>query len=370
MNILVTGGAGFIGSFIVDKLVNRGYNVTIFDNLDPQVHINGKTPNYLNKDARFTKGDVRDYDALKKAVLNADVIFHQASAVGVGQSQYEIKHYVDVNISGMGNLLDILANNKHNIKKVIIASSMSTYGEGLYRCENCGKLKPALRNEEDVWEREWDPKCPNCNSQIYPIPTDETTPQICNSIYAITKKTQEEMVINFGLTYKIPTVTLRYFNVYGPRQSLSNPYTGVAAIFMSRIKNDKPPIIFEDGQQSRDFVSVYDIVQANMLAMEKEEADYQIFNVSTGERITILNIAETLAELYGKDIRPEVTNKFRKGDVRHCIADITKIQQILGYKPQIELRDGMRELIEWARGAEAMDKFDKAKKILEEKGIV
>lgn len=369
MKVLVTGGAGFIGSFIVDELVRKGHSVTIFDNLNPQVHLTGELPDYINKKARFVKGDVRDYDSFKKVVLDSEIIFHKAAMVGVGQSQYEIKNYIDVNISGTANLLDIVANNKNNVKKIIVASSMSTYGEGMYKCSKCGNVKPPLRTLENVEGGKWDFNCPCCDSILKPIPTPESTPQACNNIYAISKKTQEEMVITFGQTYKIPTVAFRYFNVYGPRQSLSNPYTGVAAIFMSRIKNNHKPVIFEDGNQSRDFVSVHDIVQANMLAMEKSEADYEIFNVGTGKSVSISQVAETLAELYGKKIKPELTGQFRKGDVRHCYSSIAKIKAVLGYKPKVDFKDGMKELIEWARNAEAIDKFDEAKKELESKGL-
>ncbi|GFP32068.1 dTDP-L-rhamnose 4-epimerase, partial [Candidatus Hakubella thermalkaliphila] len=302
--VLVTGGAGFIGSFIVDELVRRGYEVRIFDNLEPQVHPGGNPPDYLNREAEFVHGDVRDYDALRKAIEGVRVIFHQAATVGVGQSMYEISRYVQVNTLGTANLCDILANQKHQVEKVLVAASMSSYGEGTYSCKECGEVSPLLRPSEQMAQGDWEVHCPHCDSILKPVPTRETKKLEVNSIYAITKRDQEDMVLGVGRVYHIPPVALRYFNVYGPRQSLSNPYTGVVAIFMSRIKNNHRPIIFEDGEQSRDFVSVHDIVQANMLAMEKEEANYQVFNVGTGRPITIKQIAQVLAELYGVDIEP------------------------------------------------------------------
>jgi len=368
-NILVTGGAGFIGSFLVDKLVEKGNKVRIFDNLEPQVH-HEKIPEYLNKEAEFIHGDVKDYDAFKKAIDNIEIVFHEASIVGVGQSQYEIKKYVDVNIGGTANLWDILVNYKNKVEKVVVAASMSSYGEGKYHCNKCGEVRPKLRPESQLIKKDWEMHCPLCDNFAEPIGTDEEAVQNCNSIYAITKKDQEDMSTMLGKVYKIPSVALRYFNVYGPRQSLSNPYTGVAAIFMSRIKNNNLPIIYEDGLQSRDFVSVHDIVDSNIIAMENEDANYQVFNVGTGKAITIKEVALILAELYGKDIKPEITNKFRQGDVRHCFADIERIKKRLGFEPGIDFRKGMEELIEWSRSAESIDYFEKATKELKEKGII
>ncbi len=370
MRILVTGGAGFIGSFIVDKLIELGHTVRIFDNLDEQVHPNSKKPDYLNKNAEFILGDVRDYDAFKKVCLDVDVIFHKAAAVGVGQSQYKIKHYVDVNTGGTANLLDILVNNKNKVKKLIVAASMSSYGEGYYNCKKCGRVTPSLRSLPQMQSGDWELKCPICGINVNPLPTDEKKELASNSIYAISKKDQEEMCLNIGKAYNIPTVALRYFNVYGPRQSLSNPYTGVAAIFMSRIKNNNAPYIYEDGLQSRDFISVHDIVQANMLAMQKPEANYEMFNVGTGKPIAIKDIALILAKLYGKNIEPIIANKFRQGDVRYCYADISKITKKLGFKPKVSFEKGMKELIEWAKTAQSEDKFEQAAGELAAKGLV
>ena len=366
---LVTGGAGFIGSFLVDELVKQGYRVKIYDNLDPQVHPEGEMPDHLNKDAEFIKGDVRDYGGLKYAINGVDVVFHQAAAVGVGQSQYQIKHYVDVNIGGTANLLDILANEKTRVSKIIVAASQSSYGEGQYVCDTCGDVAPPLRSVEQMQRQEWEQQCPLCQNPVHPLPTSEGKRLESSSIYAITKKVQEEMVLCTGATYNIPAIALRYFNVYGPRQSLSNPYTGTAAIFISRIKHDQPPVIFEDGLQTRDFVSVHDVVRANIAAMEDESLS-GYYNVGTGQPRTISGIAETLISLYNKEMTPEITGKFRKGDIRHCIANITKAKTSLGYEPQIQFEHGMRELIEWSETAESADKFEQARQELLQRGLL
>jgi len=369
-DVLVTGGAGFIGSFLVDKLIEKGYKVKIFDNLDSQVHPESRLPGYLNREAEFIQGDIRDYGKLARAVKGVKVIFHYAASVGVAQSQYEIKKYVDVNIGGTANLLDILVNEKNSIEKMIVAASMSSYGEGNYRCDKCGIVRPPLRSEEQMEKKDWELYCPNCERKVNPVPTDERASRISNSIYAITKMGQEEMVMNIGKTYSIPAVALRLFNVYGPRQSLSNPYTGVVAIFMSRIKNGHPPVIYEDGEQTRDFVSVHDVVKANMLALEKDEANYEVFNVGSGVARSIRSIATTLARLCQVDIVPEITEKFRKGDVRHCFSDISKIKNKLGFKPTISFEEGMKELIEWSDKERSIDRFEQAYEELKEKRLV
>ncbi|MBT5872490.1 MAG: SDR family NAD(P)-dependent oxidoreductase [Candidatus Latescibacteria bacterium] len=370
MDVLVTGGAGFIGSFIVDELLRKGHSVTIFDNLDPQVHAGGRLPEYINKHAQFVHGDVRDYDALKDVVGKANAIFHKAAAVGVGQSQYEIKKYVDVNVSGTANLLDIIVNHPHKIEKLVVAASMSSYGEGLYHCATCGPMRPELRPAEQMAEGRWEQNCPNCSGLMSYAPTPETAYQHPSSIYAQTKKDQEDMVLNIGRTYQIPSVALRYFNAYGPRQSLSNPYTGVMAIFLSRLKNDRPPVIYEDGLQTRDFVSVHDIVQANMLALEKPGADYMSFNVASGIPIAISEIADRTARLLHKNIKPDITMKFRQGDIRHCIADISKIRNELGFEPRVSFEDGLTEVIDWSLKAEAQDLFENATAELRSKGLM
>lgn len=368
--ILVTGGAGFIGSHLVDKLIELGHEVMVFDNLEPQVHGDGqKIPQYLNKECEFIKGDVRNRDELKKALKDREIVFHQAAAVGVGQSMYEINKYTEVNILGTSNLLDILANENHRVKKLIIASSMSVYGEGKYRCVNCGVVYPKLRSLSQLKKGEWEMRCPFCNQEVQSLPTDEEKPLHPTSVYSISKRDQEEMCLTIGRAYRIPTVALRYFNVYGPRQALSNPYTGVAAIFSSRILNNHPPCIFEDGLQSRDFTHVSDIIRANLLAMENKKADYEVFNVGTGWPLTVLSIAEALIKSLSSSVDMNIVKKYREGDIRHCYADISKIRDRLGFQPKVKFEKGISEFVGWVRGEEASDQFEKSRRELEERGL-
>ena len=370
--VLVTGGAGFIGSFIVDELVRRGHHVKILDNLEPQVHgSDGRAPEYLNADAEFINGDVRDEETLRRALDGVDVLFHKAAMVGVGQSMYQIRRYTSVNAMGAATLLDVIAEGKNSVKKMIVASSMSIYGEGKYECADCAVIYPRLRPVQQLREGRWEMSCPHCGKTADPMPTDEDKPLYPTSIYAINKRDHEEMFLAVGTAYKIPTVALRYFNVYGPRQALSNPYTGVCAIFSGRLLNRKNPVIYEDGLQSRDFVHVKDIVQANMLAMEKEEADYGIFNVGSGKALTILDIARILAEKVAPNagIEPEIVNKFREGDIRHCYGDISRIRGSLGYEPSVPFEEGIDELTTWVRAQVAEDRFDEARKELQQRGL-
>jgi len=365
--ILVTGGAGFIGSHLVDRLVKDGEDVVVLDNFEPQVH-QGKKPDYLNKNARYVDGDIRNEKALKESLVGVDSVYHLAAKVGVGQSMYEIKDYVDGNTLGTASLWDYIINKKANIKKFVVASSMSIYGEGAYKCAKCGVAFPHLRNEADLKKKNWEPFCPDCGAPLASVPTGEDKKLLATSVYAITKKDQEELSLNIGESYKIPTVALRFFNVYGPRQSLSNPYTGACAIFSSRVKNDNPPIIYEDGLQTRDFVDVRDIVEACVLAMKSEKADYGNFNVGTGRAMTIKKVAETLIDLYGKDIKPEITNQYRVGDIRHCYAGIEKIKAI-GFEPKIDIKSGLKNLVEWGKVAKAVDKSAQAHEELKKRRL-
>jgi len=369
-HVCVTGGAGFIGSHIVDALLEKGYRVRIFDCLHPQVHgPDANVPEYVNPEAEFVRGDVRDYDALSRALGDVDIIFHEAAAVGVGQSMYQVREYCEINVMGTANLLHFLANERHRVRKIIVASSMSIYGEGKYRCERCGEVFPALRPEEQLKERDWEMKCPSCNLPAKPVPTDEEKPLRPTSVYAVTKRDQEELFLSMGFAYGIPAVALRYFNVYGPRQALSNPYTGVCAIFSSRILNNHAPVIWEDGKQSRDFVHVRDVARANLLALEKSGADYQAFNVGTGSAISIREVAEKLAEKLGRPLEPEFPGKFRAGDIRHCFADISKITKTLGYTPEFTFDQGVPILIEWAAKQEPEDNLERAIEELKSKGL-
>lgn len=368
-NILVTGGAGFIGSHLVDKLITQGYKVRILDNLTPQVHQN-RIPSYLNQKAELLKGDVTNLKDIREAVDGIDAIFHEAAVVGVGQSMYEIEHYIYNNTLGTAKLLDFLVNNKHKVRRILVASSMSAYGEGLYKCDKCGQVRPPLRTDEQMSQRKWELICPNCRRILKPVGIPENQPFNCNSVYAVTKQSQEDMVMIFGKAYGIPTTALRYFNVYGPRQSLSNPYTGVAAIFLSRLKNSNPPVIYEDGLQTRDFISVYDIADANVLCLENKEAFGKVFNLGTGNPVSIKMVAEILAKLLGKNRTPQIEEKFRSGDVRHCTADISLIKNTLGWKPKWNFEEGIKDLIEWGEKEEARDLFDKASKELKSKGLL
>jgi dTDP-L-rhamnose 4-epimerase len=367
MNVLITGGAGFIGSHIADALMAQGHSVRLYDNLTPQVH--PQKPQYLNEEAEFIQGDIRNRDTLAQAMKDVEVVFHKAAAVGVAQSMYQIRQYTDVNALGTANLLDILANEKHRVQKLIVAASMSEYGEGAYKCGNCGIVYPKQRGLEQLQQRQWEMLCPNCCQPTQPAPTNENKPLQPTSIYAISKQIQEQMCLCVGEAYKIPVVALRYFNIYGTRQSLNNPYTGVMAIFSSRILNSNPPLIFEDGLQTRDFVHVSDIVQANLLAMNNDKANGQIFNVGTGQATTICKVAELLIEAMQADLKPEIVNRFRVGDIRHCFADISKIRETLGFQPQLSLSDGIKELVKWVKAQAAVDEFETASRELENRSL-
>ncbi len=357
---LVTGGAGFIGSHTVDALAERDFSVRVLDSMVEQVHGTNVRPAYLPYGVEFVRGDVRDKETVRRALADVDVVFHLVAEVGVGQSMYEIVRYCDVNVVGTANLLEILANEKHHVEKLIVASSMSIYGEGRYLCPHCGPVYPNLRTEQQLVAHQWELTCPHCSAIVTPRPTNEAKPLQPTSVYAVTKRDQEELCLAVGRAYDIPAVALRFFNAYGTRQALSNPYTGVAAIFAARLLNQHRPIIFEDGLQSRDFVHVSDIVQALMLAMEQDAANYEVFNVGTGRPLTILDVAKKLAEGLGLEVKPQVTGQFRAGDIRHCYADISKIQHTLGYRPGVSFEQGLPELLDWVRTQEASDEGEEA----------
>jgi len=366
--ILITGGAGFVGSHLADALLKRGHEVRVFDNLTPQVHSRG-LPDYLAGEVHFIHSDLRDGDAVRDAVRGIDVIFHFGAAVGVGQSMYEIAHYMGVNTQGTANLLQAVLDGGNKVEKLIVASSMSIYGEGRYLCVECGEVTPNERTHEQLRFKRWEPMCPQCGSELAPVPTDESKPLNVSSYYALSKKDQEEMVLLYGRTYGVPAVALRFFNIYGTRQALSNPYTGVAAIFASRLLNKRPPLVFEDGNQMRDFVSVHDIVQANLLAMDRAEANGMAVNVGSGEPVSVREVANALASALAMDIEPELTGKYRAGDIRHCFADISRAKQVLGYEPQVKFADGVRELVHWLREQQAEDRAAEAAQKLSVYGL-
>ncbi len=357
--VLITGGAGFVGSHLADGLLAAGHQVRVVDDLHPQVHPEGKRPDYLSPEVELLVGDVRDPNLLRDALDKVDVIYHFAAAVGVGQSMYEISRYMSVNTQGTAELLQALLDNRLRPEKLIVASSMSIYGEGRYICTKCSQpAAPPVRPVQQLREGKWDVSCPHCSGKLRPVPTDESKPSEINSMYALSKRDQEELCMIYGRTYGLPVTALRFFNIYGTRQALSNPYTGVAAIFAARLINGQAPLVFEDGEQMRDFVSVHDIVRANLLAMTSPASDGEVINIGCGQPITIREVAEILARSLGVSVEPVITGKYRAGDIRHAYADITRARALLGYEPEITHEAGFRELAGWLRCQTAEDKAD------------
>jgi dTDP-L-rhamnose 4-epimerase len=367
-NILITGGAGFIGSHLADDLLRQGHQVRIFDNLTPQIHgPHASRPSYLDPNLDLVIGDVRDRDLMRRALQGIDAVYHLAATVGVGQSMYEIVHYTQTNNVGTAVLLEALA--EQPVERLIVASSMSLYGEGLYQTRDGHITQGIGRSLDQLQARDWEVHSATGESLI-PIPTPETKPPSLSSIYALSKYDQEQMCLMVGRAYQIPTVALRFFNVYGTRQALSNPYTGVLAIFASRLLNGNSPLIYEDGYQQRDFVHVYDVVQACRLALEVPGAAGQVFNVGSGRQYTIRGLASEMAKALNQDdIQAEVTGKYRMGDIRHCFADISQARQILGYSPQVALADGLVELADWVAGQTARDRVAEAGAELAVRGL-
>jgi len=366
---LITGGAGFIGSHLADELLEHGYRVRVLDSLTPQVHGSGKQPpDYLNPEVELQVGDVRDPEAVRRALKGADVVVHLAAAVGVGQSMYEIVRYTEVNNVGAAVLLEALG--KHPVERLVVASSMSIYGEGLYRTADGRPATAADRPLEQLKRGDWE-VYDEAGRRLTPAPTPESKPPSLASVYALSKFDQERMCLLVGRALGLPTVALRFFNVYGPRQALSNPYTGVLAIFAARLLNNNPPLIFEDGLQQRDFVSVHDIARACRLALESDAAAGQALNVGSGRAYTVLEIAERVAGVLGKEhVEPEVTGKYRVGDIRHCFADTSRARAVLGYEPRVGLEDGLAELAEWLEGQVALDRAVQARNELAARGLV
>lgn len=357
--ILITGGAGFVGSHLADGLLAAGHKVRVLDDLTPQVHQNGR-PDYLSEKVELVIGDVRDLNLLREVLLGVDVIYHFAATVGVGQSMYEISRYMSVNTQGTAELLQAILDSKAPVQKVIVASSMSIYGEGQYVCSACNRAAfPPVRSTAQLRTSQWELHCSSCRGLLVPQATPEGKPSEINSMYALSKRDQEELCLIFGRTYGLPVTALRFFNIYGTRQALSNPYTGVAAIFAARLINNQPPLVFEDGEQMRDFVSVHDIVRANILAMERPESDGAVINIGCGRPIKIRQVAEILAAALGKpELAPIITQKYRAGDIRHCFADLNLAKTLLGYTPQVTHEEGFRELAAWLAGQQAEDKAE------------
>lgn len=365
--VLITGGAGFIGSHVARALLARDYRVRALDSLIPQVHPDGRPPAYLESDVELLIGDVRDPHAVRRALIDVDRVVHLAARVGVGQSMYEIGDYVSVNSHGTAVLLQALLD--HPVERLIVASSMSIYGEGRY-VDHAERSVPALpRTRAQLAAREWEPIAAD-GSLITPVPTPESKQPALNSIYALGKYEQERSALLFGEAYGIPTLALRFFNVYGPHQSLSNPYTGVLAIFASRLLNNKPPLVFEDGEQRRDFVSVIDVAALVARALEPSAPTNEVINVGSGTSVTVNEIACRLARILGKEaIAPELTGEYRVGDIRHCFADVSRAREQLGFEAEVSLADGMTELAAWLEGQVADDRVDEARRELSSRGL-
>ena len=369
MHILITGGAGFIGSHITDALIDCGHTVRILDNLDPQVHgTEGRLPPDLNTEADVLVGDVRDHGQVMDALEGIDAVIHLAAKVGVGQSMYEIETYTDVNERGTAVLLGALA--ERRVRKLIVASSMSVYGEGLMRDRQGRLIETDGRTAAQLVRGEWDLHSGD-REPLEPLPTPESKCPQLNSIYALNKFAQERMCLLMGRAYGIDTVALRLFNVFGPRQALSNPYTGVIAIFAARLLNGRQPLVFEDGQQRRDFVHVADVARAFRLALESDEAAGYVLNIASGHNVTIRQIAQRLAEAMGRpQITPRITAQFRVGDIRHCFADTSLARRVLGFEARITLEEGLRDLLPWLAGQVAIDRSEDAMDELARRGLV
>ena len=373
-NILITGGAGFIGSNLTIKLVKKGYNVTILDNLSQQIHGKDQESQLFTsiKDiSDFILGDVCNKSDWEKALKGQDAVIHLAAETGTGQSMYEITRYNEVNILGISHLLDTLANKNHSIKKMIIASSRSIYGEGKYYCKQDGHVYPVDRKEKDLLQGDFEPRCPICKSKLELKPTDELSKIHPSSIYGITKHQQEQMIMLMGKALNIPAVALRYQNVYGPGQSLSNPYTGILSIFSTILLNGNDIEIYEDGQETRDFVYIDDVVNATTMALEKDEANHKVFNVGSGLAISVNEVARKLHDLYKSSGNITISGKFRLGDIRHNYADLTKIKATLGFIPEIDFKTGVTRFAKWVKTQGIQeDKYEKSIEELKQKGLI
>lgn len=370
-NILITGGAGFIGSNLSLKLIEKGYNVTVLDNLSPQIHSENSPLFHSIKDkVNFISGTVLCYDDWKKALKDIDVVVHLAAETGTGQSMYEIEKYTDVNIKGTSIFFDILANEQHSIKKILVASSRAIYGEGKYSCEQHGIVYPTERKSIDMENGDFEAKCPICSQSLELMPTDEESKIHPSSIYGITKQVQEQMFMVMGKSLGIPAVAFRYQNVYGAGQSLSNPYTGILSIFSTRIKNGNDITIFEDGLESRDFVYVDDVVEATILGIEKDEANGQVFNVGLGIGIDVLTVANTLVKAYNSNSKITLSGNYRIGDIRHNYADLTKIKERLGFEPKVNFVEGIQRFTTWVNQQKVVeDRYELSIEEMKEKGL-
>lgn len=375
MNILITGGAGFIGSTIALKLIKKGHSVRIIDTLSPQIHGADPattSPLYQSIAActEFVQGSVCDRALMLKMIEGIDVILHLAAETGTGQSMYEIQRYVDVNIGGTALLLDILANNSHSVQKVVVASSRSIYGEGKYQNQFGEFVYPSARSEEHMLAGQFEPICEKTGLPLICLATDEESKIHPSSVYGITKQNQEQMVMTVCPTIGIDAVALRYQNVYGPGQSLSNPYTGILSIFSTRIKNGNPINIFEDGKESRDFVYIEDVADATIAAMMRDEANGQIFGIGSGVATDVMTVARTLVSVYGRDVAINVTGQFRLGDIRHNFADLSKARALFDFQPQFDFETGISLFAKWVNEQEVKeDNYEKSLAEMKERGL-
>lgn len=370
-NVLITGGAGFIGSNLALKLKQKGYEVTVLDNLSPQIHgENSSLYESIKNEVRFIHGDVRKEKDWHTALKGQHVIIHLAAETGTGQSMYEVQKYVETNINGTAIMLDYLVNEQHQVKKVVIASSRAIYGEGKYECELHGAVYPKDRLEKDLLEGSYEPKCPICKSEVKIRATDEESKIHPSSLYGITKQNQEQMVLNICQSVNIPAVAFRYQNVYGPGQSLKNPYTGILSIFSTQIRNGNAINIFEDGQESRDFVYIDDVVEATILGVESQRNDYDVFNVGSGVQTTVMQVATNLHEFYNSNVDIKVTGNFRIGDIRHNFADLQKIKEKLNFVPKINFEIGLKNFANWVMSQEVNeDKYAQSIEEMKAKGL-
>ena len=373
-NILITGGAGFIGSNLALKLISKGYTVTVLDNLSPQIHGDNPketSPLFLSiKDkVKFIEGTVTNIEDWKKALEGQDVIVHYAAETGTGQSMYEVQKYIDVNITGTSLMLELLVNGDYNVKKVVVASSRSIYGEGKYMSKELGAVYPKHRVAEDMDNGDFEPNYSN-SSSLTLVATDEDSKIHPSSVYGITKQNQEQMVLTVCPTIGIAGVAFRYQNVYGPGQSLKNPYTGILSIFSTQIKNGNGINIFEDGKESRDFVFIDDVVDATILGIEKEEANNQVFNVGTGVATDVITVANSLCKNYGVEVPITISGNYRLGDIRHNFADLTKISSTLGFEPKFSFEQGLQLFTNWVNTQEVQeDKYQKSIDEMKAKGL-
>ena len=372
--VLITGGAGFIGSNLTLKLLNEGYRVTVLDNLNEQIHgenpNNSYTYNLIKDKVRFVKGDVNNTEDWKKALEDVNLVVHLAAETGTGQSMYEINKYIGSNIGGTAKLLELLTNEQHKIEKLIVAASRAVYGEGKFECEKHGIVYPNSRIDEDMSKGDFEVKCPVCKNDVTMLATDEESPLHPTSVYGFTKQAQEQLCMIVGKSIKLPVVAFRFQNVYGPGQSLKNPYTGILSIFSTRIKNGNDINVFEDGYETRDFVYIDDVTDAIILGIENDNANFEVFNVGSGEKINVSSVAKTLRDKYRSDVNINVSGNYRLGDIRHNLADLSHINEKLGYEPKVSFKQGISNFVDWVEKQEIeSDNYNKSIEEMKDKGL-